>query len=448
MRTFVALAFLCACGGQIDPGTADGGGAGKDAASKHDVVTVPDVVDAGPAPIGGVNVSGGGLGYQAEDQIAVAPDGTIAILWTEILPTPPYVTMGYRFSTDDGQSFTPTQHITVPATLFPGDPTITVDADGNFYAGLLAIHYSSQTADYSQVYVARADKGSLSFGTPVEVSEPGNTTMLFDHPKIFVTSKGRILVGYASFAGMQAATAVGVVASSPDGVAWSRTEVVGQPEAAFANLFWFCEGQSSVYTTFLEATNADYFVGLRASADDGVTWSPSSTSVSLPGEPLAGLDPGCVASGDDVWVMYTTTKKPSIDESTLDMADAIRVAHSPNAGASFDAKRGEALDTAQSELAMIPILARESSGRLDVAYVAGDAAGDPNGSVRYDTMAGVVATPSVLVDAPLVFDTSRTAQTWVGDYFGAVVHGGALYLAYPRNDEGASHIWFAKASLP
>ncbi len=446
---WLLVCAVWACGGQIDAVHDGGGDAGqKDAPAKQDVVAVPDVVDSGPIGIGGVNLSGDGPAYQTEVQIAVAADGTIGIMWTEISPTPPYVSMGYRFSIDDGKTFSPVQHITLPAGLYPGDPALNVDANGNFYAGLLGIHYSAQTVDYSRVFAAKSPQGALKFGTPVEVSAPGNTTALFDHPKIFVTSKGTILVGYADFPSLQGVSGTGVVSSSVDGTTWTQTEVIGQPEAQFANLFWFCEGASSVYLTFLEASTTDYFVGVRTTANDGASWSSASVPVSLSGEMLAGLDPECVASGNDVWVMYTTTKKQAMDETTLDLANAIYVAHSGDGGGTFDATRGQALDTAASQLAVLPNLTRESSGRLDVSYIAGDADGDTSGSLRYDTMIGMKATPTVLVDGPILFTSSRTSQTWLGDYFGSAVHAGALYLAYPRNDSGLSHIYFAKAPLP
>jgi hypothetical protein len=69
-------------------------------------------------------------------------------------------------------------------------------------------------------------------------------------------------------------------------------------------------------------------------------------------------------------------------------------------------------------------------------------------STPFDRITGTTVAPSLLVDEPLLFEQSRVTSTWLGDYFGAVVHAGALYVAYPRNDQGLTHIYFAKELLP
>jgi hypothetical protein len=447
---FFAALVLVACGGKF----ADDDDAGPGDASIKDVVVKkdgPPIIDTSidltppppPPPPGGLNVSGNGPGNDSEDEIAVAPDGTIAILWSSFIPTSPFVTMRYAFSTNDGKSFSAPVDVITPSGLLPGDPAITVDAQGNFWAAYLGIAFNGQNVDYSRVFVAEAPKGTMKFGMPVEVSPPSQTTSLIDHPKIHVTSAGTLLVGWADIPnGGQ--TATGVVARSTNGTTWTRTTIVQEPESPFANFFWFCDSAAGVHTVFLEATNINFFAALRTSTDDGLSFgSGNSIQVSLDADQVAGLDPMCAANGNEVWVMYMTTQSPSIDETTLDGADHIWVAHSTNGGQTFPS-RTESLDTKASKLATIPLLVRDNAGVLDVAYVAGNADQDTNGSIRFTRGGG----PSTFVDGPMLFDLSRTSQTWVGDYFGGVPHAGSLYLAYPRNETGLDHIYFAKVAVP
>lgn len=446
MKFVLCAMLLAACGGKL--GDDDGGGpsdASTDKSVKKDGPTVVDTgIDVTPPLDAGVNVSGNGPDFESEDEIAVAPDGTIAILWSAFTQTPPYVAMRYAFSTNDGKSFGAPADVITPNGLYPGDPAITVDAQGNFWASYLGISYSGQKVAYSRVYVAEAPKGTLKFGPPVEISPPSNTTDLIDHPKIHVTGAGTLLVGWADLAGPSFQTATGVVARSTNGTTWTRTTIVDQSEAVFANFFWFCESSAGVHTVFLEASSAAFFTGLRTSTDDGISFGTgNSTQVSLDGDQVAGLDPMCEGNGSDVWVMYMTTQSPSVDETTLDGADHVWIAHSSNGGQTFP-QRTESLDAKSSKLATIPLLVRDEVGMLDVAYVGGNFDQDSNGGIWLTRSGG----PGKKVDGPMLFDLSRTSQTWVGDYFGGVARAGALYLAYPRNETGLDHIYFAKVAVP
>lgn len=407
--------------------------------------------DGGTVASKGKNISSASnSAYEAEDQIAVAPDGTIGIAWTEL--STQSLKIGYRFSTDDGATFSPIQYLPLPAGLYGGDPAITVDASGNFYAAFLGLHPSGQSVDYARVYVAKAAKGSTSFAAPVEASDAA-ATVFYDHPKISVTAGGTIVVTVMRSDTIDStSTFAGIAATSTDGTSWSRHTIVddGGGTIAFANLYSMCEGSGALYVTYLEASNTAMSVVLRKSTDDGTTWSTTSTPVSLAGETPSGLDPMCVASGNDVWVAYGTSKTLASGETKLDPADGIRVAHSSDGGASFGTGRVDALDVSATKLGCLPLVERESDGALDVVYLGGASDGDDQGSVRY-TRAAAGATSfgaSASIDEPLVFDMSRDTPTWLGDYFGAAVHGHALYVAYPMNASGRSHVFFEKLALP
>ena len=243
---------------------------------------------------------------------------------------------------------------------------------------------------------------------------------------------------------------VGRVATSKDGQTWQIGTIAGSPTVEFANLFWFCEGAGILYTAYLESTATAGYIALRTSIDEGTTWSANSAVISLPTEIAAGLDPGCVASGSDVWIAYASTAAPATDPTNnLDAARAIRIAHSPDRGGSLDTARVDALDTVAGTLALLPVVVREPGGALDVAYVTGNSEGDTNGSVRYGRdAAGAGFGHSVLVDGPLTYTTVRSKSDWLGDYMGAVVSGGRLLVAYPINAGGITHIYFRSLALP
>ena len=455
---FFAMTALAACGGSVAP--LEPTDAGTDSPIVHrpdgaaeagaDVTPVQEAAteaEAGPTFPLGFDVSMGTGAFEAEDQIAVAPDGTICIVWTALPNGPPYVVMGYAFSTDGGASFTAPQLLALPNGLMPSDPAITTDAQGNFYASTLGLHLSGQNLDYDRVFLAIAKKGSTTFGPPVEASDP-MVTQFYDHPKVHVTQSGTIAIAFMQSASIMAQQTSGVAATSADGVTWTRSTIVGPPDIQFANLFWLCDAPGALYVTYLEATQSGYGIALRKSIDEGHTWEPASSYANTQNELPAGADPECVATGQDVWVGYGTTPSPSASDTALDPAYALEVAHSGDGGHSFDAARTQALDASASKQALLPILVREDTGALDMVYVAGDGDGDKMGSVRFTQAAmGGGFGASTLVDEPLLFTVSRTSHQWLGDYFGAVAHGGSLYVAYPLNDTGETHIFFRKLPL-
>jgi hypothetical protein len=406
-------------------------------------------MDASGSMLGPVSISAtAGDVFEAEDQLAVAPNGTIAIAWTATENLAPYATLAYRFSTDGGASFSAIGRLVLPVGLTASDPGIAADAAGNFYVSVLGVHFTGQTADYTRVFVAQATSGTTTFASPVEVTDPSQM-LIYDHPKIIVTAKGTIALGFMETPSMTAGPVTGMIATSTDGQTWHLATIVGSPEVQFANLFWFCEGSGILYTTYVEQAQTSPYIAMRWSLDEGATWSTTSTVVSQANEAPAFLDPGCVASGTDVWVVYATTMSPSADPmNVLDSAQAIRVAHVADRGATVDATRKDALDPAGGSLGLLPVLVREGSGALDVAYLSGNSEGDSNGSVRYARASGAAFGSSVQVDGPMLFTMSRTSRTWLGDYMGAVTYGNNLLAAYPMNARGRTHIYFRSVPLP
>ena len=58
--------------------------------------------------------------------------------------------------------------------------------------------------------------------------------------------------------------------------------------------------------------------------------------------------------------------------------------------------------------------------------------------------AGKTWGPSQAVTADLTFTTGRSTVKWLGDYFGTVLRGGALFMVYGENTGQATHVAFSK----
>jgi hypothetical protein len=370
--------------------------------------------------------------YEAETQIAVAPDGTIAVVWNAVdLSSGPRI--GYSFSLDDGATFTPPAFLNPPDIMQAGtDPAVVADANGNFYASLMGVHYDpSGTLSDMHVFVAKAPAGSTQFAMPVEVTDPAISFDANDHPKILVTDQGTVVVAFMQNFG-------GIAARSSDGVSWQRSLITDSA----ANLFSLCEGGGNLYVTFYGYNGIE----LRTSQDQGATWSNTSTFVSLPSEQPSFNDPMCFAQGSDVWVSYGVSDGSFVGNQTLDPSTELYVAHSSDFGASFPT-RASALDTASGSLALHAVLVGEPGGTLDLTYISGAAELDPAASVRLTRAPSGSFGPSLTVDDPLVFQISRVAANWLGDYMGTVQHDGTLYVSYAKNPSGPSHVWFAKVPI-
>ena len=107
-------------------------------------------------------------------------------------------------------------------------------------------------------------------------------------------------------------------------------------------------------------------------------------------------------------------------------------------------------DTAAAPFFLLPALAREESGALDVVYYAGQMDDDDQGSYRRARMVDPAAgfAPSVVVEKPVTYLQARDDPRWLGDYTGLALRGGRLYTSYVVNTDGTAHIAFARPALP
>jgi hypothetical protein len=389
--------------------------------------------------------------------------------------------IGTSFSADSGATWTPVQVLRAPAPddRYAYDPAIAVDAANNFYvvfgaAGTVLV----QNEHKAGIWVAKAPKGTTTFGVPTETTDPadslatdaGPAVYWFDKPWMAVMKDQEIVVTYARLEWASCPLGPGTAwhdcvsnimsSRSTDARSWIRAPVTansagsgprgGAPD--FVNYAFPCASTTSgrlwvVYDSFPAAGGIE--VTLRFSDDGGATWNPADATVVSPAT-FMGMDaedPSCVASGNDVWVSYEVH---SIGET---FATSIQVAHSTDGGRTFD-RAVNVLDSATSRLGWHSSLVLESNGALDVEYYGGASAGDKGAGVYYvrSTDHGATWGKATLLRQPITLFDYRTAGgwavNWLGDYLGLATASGSLYTTFTDNSTGTAHIDFAKVKLP
>src|SRR5215472_1267407 len=139
----------CPCPTGGGTGTAacldDGSGYGACDGCSH----TPPPIDAGDDGAGDdsggptnpfISVSGYSL-VEAETYVAVAPDGTLGVVWIAISAAGSNI--GYTFSHDHGSTWTPPNVVIAPGGRVSSDPVITSDSKGNFYVVWVAFDQGS-----------------------------------------------------------------------------------------------------------------------------------------------------------------------------------------------------------------------------------------------------------------------------------------------------------------
>ncbi len=437
-----------------DPGGSGGGGGGGDGGSggqgAQGGAGGEGAQGAGGqgGAVGGVVISASADSFlEAETHIATAADGRVASAWIAVSTNgEPYI--AYAFSSDDGASWDPPLPEFSPGGRVGSDPVLAVDPSGRFYLTWVGFYYDQQGPIDMHVYVALAGPGETSFGPAIEVSDPAIFDNLYDKPWIALTDKGSAIITYSA----QSSDSLSLIAArSVDGTSWTRSFIVDDPSFnTFSNLAFPCAPPSGdrVFASYLTFTFSGIDVNLSWSDDDGQTWSAAQkTQVSSEGD-VAFTDVNCVAAGNEVWVSYGRTPDSPGGAETPKLS-AIRIAHSTDGGASI-AERWDAHDPSLGGYFMLPQIAREESGALDVVYYAGQYDTDPGASFRRARAEapGTSFGPSTIVETPLTFLQNRSDPGWLGDYVGVAWRAGRLYTSYAVNTDGYSHVSYFGTSVP
>ena len=423
----------------VDSAPADAGNDGPIA----DVGDAADTIDAAPPPAVVISAADDSK-YEAEPQIAIAPDGTIGVAWIGTPNTTEHPTaIGYAFSRDHGATFSAPQYIFVTKTLIAGDPSIAATKDSAFHLSFIDVIFDSKGPVSGHVFMAIAPPGAAKFNDAVEVSDPA-TVMFRDHPKLAITAAGTTIIAYLESPDGTAIGNQGVAGTSKDGLTWSRS-IIAPSDKGGGSFFFPCQAKEGgrVYMPYLGPTGAINGILLRTSDDEGATWSTKATTVTTTRDPqVANHDPSCAAAGDDVWIDYDISTVPpaTADEGDQQPGTAIRVAHSADRGQTI-ALRIDATDPAAPKQNLFSTIARTDDGALHLAYYAGTGDGDTAAMLRHARSTDLAAfEPSESIDGPLLFQLKRASADWLGDYISAVHDGNDLWVAWTTNASGTSHI--------
>jgi hypothetical protein len=391
-----------------------------------------------------------GSEFEAETQVAVAPDGTIGAAWIAKNSAGTMTHVAYRFSRDGGVSWTPVRLAPTDVAATSMDPSIVATPDGDFYLGFLTadIDVAKMTAVF-HVFVGRIAQGTDDFASVTEASSAADGMTFRDHPKMLVMADGTVLIAFmeaSSFLQIEGHTR-GVVASSSDrGTTWKQSVVseLGQPE--YANLYSLCapaDGGTRIYLASNYNNNPlDRDILFRYSDDRGLTWSAprrlNSGSIGAGGE-----DPTCAARGDEVWVGFGVSNMATKGEDGSQAQQGIRLAHSPDRGESFG-DVVDATDDSTGQLSLHPTLTLAQDGSLHFVFYAAQSDGDTSGALWQRSWNGSTFGPSQRVASPITFELSRTVKSWLGDYIGVTSSADGLAVSYTDNSSGSSHVAFAQ----
>jgi len=402
--------------------------------------------DAGPIVLDPGVISASPASVSEHEPYVAASNGHVGVAW--ISRQSPNLVIGYRISIDDGETWGAIQSLPLPPNNnIAGDPYLAADDKGTLWIAW-GSETKMSTRTNQHVFVAKAAPGAMSFGAPIEVTDPNEPNVgVYDQPKIAVVPAG-LVVTYM-FGNTDFSSLIIVAAYSPDGAQWTRTPVAGPgPSGSFRNRAALCDVKNSGQRTYMQYLDQLVGMALRWSDDGGKTWpSANVTAVQFPSETAKlSEEIGCAADGNDVWIFYgLTTDFGANGETIMPKRDALKLAHSPDRGASIDT-RVVVSDKTAGKYFLLGSFARDEGGGFDVTYYAGNMSGDPAGSYRFSRSTDGTSFPSSVVRGPLLFDTSRTTLTWIGDYVGLAASGKNLHMAYADTSGSAAHIAYYRTS--
>ena len=371
---------------------------------------------------------------EVETHLAAAPDGALCSAWISIF-SGGGSEIGYVFSRDGGATWTAPLAVGDAAGRESSDPVVAADAQGNLYVTWIAFRRSGADATDFVLYVAKAPAGQNKFNKPVTV----DTFASGDKPWITVTAAGTILV--TVMARPAGESVLYAHRSTNGGATWSRTAIFTAAGGAEANFVVPCAPKTGarVWATHLTTEGGSGFgQRLHWSDDDGVTWPAANSKLFADGSSIGPAT--CAAKGSDVWVGYGQwTVQPADLEAPV---DEYHVMHTANGTTLTDVVASDSA-TRQQNLGALAI--EDATGELALTYYAGDSDG-AKGNVRSvrSKDGGKTWGKSTVVSAPLTFTADRASPKWLGDYFGTVLRGGALFVAYGENGSQLTHVAFSK----
>jgi hypothetical protein len=328
--------------------------------------------DGCEAPAGTISASPLGA-FESETRVARAKDGALAAVWISNTAAPQdggVQSIGYRvFRPECGPGgrggWGQVQLLTVPGFFYHSDPTVTVDAHGDFYFAFLAAEgpitaasgFPQPPDDALRVFVAKLPRGASTALAPMLVSSAGYE--FDDKPWIDVTPRGAIAISYNQSDGDLVSNTV-VARSTDRGATWT-TSLVDDTGTGLPQLCVPTSGHRVYVSDMVFGSGNDGHVDAQArlakprprprprrastvvpgqpaihvhwSDDDGVTWTAGDVNAWPGGDPNATYSiPTCAARGRDVWL--AAAMAPTEDFPPL--SQTVQLAHFVDGGATFD----------------------------------------------------------------------------------------------------------------
>ena len=431
------------------------------------------------------NISASPLGtFESETRLARAKDGSLAAVWISNTAAPHdggFQSIGYRLfrpSCERGGhgGWGPVQLLTVPGFFYHSDPTVTVDAHGDFYFAFLAAEgpitatsgFPQPPDDALRVFVAKLPRGASTALAPMLVSLAGYE--FDDKPWIDVTPRGAIAVSYNQSDGDLVSNTV-VARSSDRGATWT-TSLVDDTGTGIPQLCVPISGHRIYLTDMVFGAGSDGHVDAQArlakprpsarprrrasavvagqpaihvhwSDDDGVTWNANDVNAWPGADPNATYSiPTCAARGRDVWLaaaMAPTEDFPPLSQS-------VQIAHFVNGGATFD--RTVFPDMGGDFFYWQPLIVAGNDGELDLlsyvnrAYFTSPLRTDGTFVRLRSHGTGLTWTAPDVLATHLWDGGDRHGLGFQGDYVGAVPRdGGGLDITFvPPFENTPQHV--------
>jgi hypothetical protein len=386
-----------------------------------------------------ISASDGSLA-EAETHLAIAPDGTIVVVWIAIAGLGAGI--GYAVSKDGGATWTEPARLADSSGRESSDPVVAVDPQGNFYTTWISFRRGAggNASDFV-LYVAKLDAGSTTFGAPRSV----DTFASGDKPWIAVTAAGTVMVTY--MADVNGTSTLFAERSVDKGATWTRSTILSPTNGDGANFVIPCAPKTGtrLWATYLSIEGSGFGHRLRWSDDDGVTWPDGNTKYFA--DLSAAVPASCVARGSDVWVAYGRWRTlPSQREAPL---DEVRVVHTTD-GMTFTSN-AKATDAKTAKVYLHDLAIDDPSGQLVLTYYGGDREGDGAGTLRraVSNDRGVSWGASEAVVAPTIqFTVDRASLKWLGDYIGTAIVGNRYAVSYVDNTDRYMHVAFFQGPRP
>lgn len=393
----------------------------------------PDAPDAEPPAQHRVISTSPQSAAEAETHLALAPDGTIGVVWIAVAPTGGS-NIGYTFSSDGGTTWSTPAMLSDPQSRESSDPVVAVDAQGNFYVAWIAFLRSGggDASDF-KLYASKATARSKAFALPVTVDSFSSG----DKPWITITKPGTVLVTYEASGVLRAAR------STNGGTSFTTSTLFtpADPKNDIANFVVPCTSKTSarVWATFLTVEGQAYGQRLMWSDDDGATWPAANTN--FYGQDAAAVPASCAAKGNDVFLAYGVW--PGTPQSKHAPVDLIRVVHTAD-GTTFD--RHQATDATVAKVYLPDLIMDDATSTLHLSYYGGAAEGDTKGRVYRVKSTDSAATWSnaQAISAPLTFTALRSSTDWLGDYIGSGAGASDHVTAYTENSGSYAHVAFVR----